>query len=149
MDLAPITLALAARGLSTVNPCGFAMLPAYLALFVGAGDDQPPSASSRAALGLKTGLLVTGGFLVVFAIVGIPLTYGATQIVRGVPWAGIAVGAILVGVGVATPLGSAPRGAGRRTLTVTITILEVRPICRTSHAQGCATWDAVTRVMRW
>ena len=105
IDLAPLTLALAAGGLSTVNPCGFAMLPAYLSFFVGAGDDQLPSASSRAALGLKTGLLVTAGFLVVFAAVGIPLTYGATRIVRGVPLAGIAVGMILVGVGVATVRG--------------------------------------------
>ncbi len=94
IDLAPITLALAAGALSTVNPCGFAMLPAYLSFFVGADDDQLPSA-----------LLVTAGFLVVFAMVGIPLTYGATRIVRGVPWAGIAVGVILVGVGVATLLG--------------------------------------------
>lgn len=102
MELAALTLALAAGGLSVVNPCGFAMLPAYLSFFVGADDDQLPSASSRAALGLKTGLLVTAGFLVVFAIVGIPITYGATQIVQAVPWAGIAVGVILLGVGIAT-----------------------------------------------
>ncbi len=105
IDLAPMTLALAAGGLSVVNPCGFAMLPAYLSFFVGADDDQLPSASTRVALGLKTGLLVTAGFLAVFAIVGIPLTYGATRVVRGVPLAGIAVGVILVGVGVATVRG--------------------------------------------
>ena len=105
MELGLITLALAAGGLSTINPCGFAMLPAYLSFFVGAGDGQLPSASSRAALGLKTGMLVTAGFLVVFAVVGVPITYGATRIVRGVPWAGIAIGVFLVGIGVATLLG--------------------------------------------
>jgi cytochrome c biogenesis protein CcdA len=105
VELGLITLALAAGGLSTINPCGFAMLPAYLSFFVGAGDGQLPSASSRAALGLKTGMLVTAGFLVVFAVVGVPITYGATRIVRAVPWAGIAIGILLVGIGVATLLG--------------------------------------------
>ena len=105
MDTGLITLALAAGGLSTVNPCGFAMLPAYLSFFVGAGDGQLPSATSRTALGLKTGLLVTAGFLVVFAVVGIPITYGATRIVRAVPWAGIVVGFVLLGVGAATLFG--------------------------------------------
>ncbi len=105
MDLGPITLALAAGGLSTVNPCGFAMLPAYLSFYVGADEDQLPTASSRTAQGLVTGLRVTAGFLLVFGIVGLPITYGATQIVRAIPWAGIALGLILLGVGVATLLG--------------------------------------------
>jgi cytochrome c-type biogenesis protein len=105
MDFAPITLALAAGGLSTVNPCGFAMLPAYLSFYVGADEDQLPTATSRTAQGLVTGLLVAAGFLLVFGIVGLPITYGATQIVRAIPWAGIALGLILLGVGVATLVG--------------------------------------------
>ncbi len=32
---APIALAFAAGLVATVNPCGFAMLPAYLAYFMG------------------------------------------------------------------------------------------------------------------
>ena len=35
---APFALALTAGMVATVNPCGFAMLPAYLAYFVGAED---------------------------------------------------------------------------------------------------------------
>jgi cytochrome c-type biogenesis protein len=105
MDLGPIMLALAAGGLSTVNPCGFAMLPAYLSFYVGADEGQLPSAGSRTAQGLMTGLMVTAGFLLVFGIVGIPITYGATQIVRAIPWAGITLGIILLIVGVATLAG--------------------------------------------
>jgi len=105
MDFGPITLALAAGGLSTINPCGFAMLPAYLSFYVGANEDQLPSASSRTAQGLVTGLMVTAGFLLVFGIVGLPITYGATQIVRVIPWAGIALGLTLLVVGVATLAG--------------------------------------------
>jgi cytochrome c-type biogenesis protein len=105
MDLGPLTLALAAGGLSTINPCGFAMLPAYLTFYVGADEDQLPSATSRTAQGLKTGLMVTAGFLLVFAVVGLPITYGATRIVRTIPWVGMALGLTLLVVGVATFLG--------------------------------------------
>lgn len=105
MDLGPLTLALAAGGLSTINPCGFAMLPAYLAFYVGADEDQLPNAGSRTAQGLITGIMVAAGFLLVFGLVGLPITYGATQIVRLIPWAGIALGLILLGVGVATLFG--------------------------------------------
>ncbi len=105
MDLGPLTLALAAGGLSTINPCGFAMLPAYLSFYVGADEGQLPKASSRTAQGLVTGLLVTAGFLLVFGLVGLPITYGATQIVRAIPWVGIALGLVLLGFGVATLLG--------------------------------------------
>jgi cytochrome c biogenesis protein CcdA len=105
MDLGPITLALAAGALSTINPCGFAMLPAYLSFYVGADEDQLPSAPTRMAQGLLTGLMVTAGFLLVFGIVGLPITYGATKIVRLIPFAGIALGVALMGFGIATLLG--------------------------------------------
>ena len=105
MDLGPITLALAAGALSTINPCGFAMLPAYLSFYVGANEDQLPSAPNRMAQGLLTGLMVTAGFLLVFAAVGLPITYGATRIVRFIPFAGIALGVALVVFGLATLLG--------------------------------------------
>ncbi|RLE14476.1 MAG: hypothetical protein DRJ28_05670 [Actinobacteria bacterium] len=105
MDLGPLTLALAAGGLSTVNPCGFAMLPAYLTFYVGADDDQLPTATTRTAQGLKTGLMVTAGFLLVFGIVGLPITYGATRIVRTIPWIGMALGLTLLVVGIATFFG--------------------------------------------
>ena len=36
----PVALALGAGMLATVNPCGFAILPAYLGFFVGSDDDE-------------------------------------------------------------------------------------------------------------
>jgi len=118
MDLGPLTLALAAGGLSTINPCGFAMLPAYLTFYVGADEEQLPKASTRMAQGLLTGLMVSAGFLLVFGIVGLPLIYGATQVVRAIPWVGIALGVILLVVGVATFFG--------RKLSMTI-VTPIRP----------------------
>jgi len=81
------------------------MLPAYLSFYVGANEDQLPSAPNRMAQGLLTGLMVTAGFLLVFAAVGLPITYGATKIVRFIPFAGIALGVALVVFGLATLLG--------------------------------------------
>ncbi len=105
MNLGPITLALAAGALSTINPCGFAMLPAYLSFYVGADEGHLPSAPSRLAQGLLTGLMVTGGFLLVFGVVGLPITYGATKIVRLIPFAGMSLGIVLVAFGIATLAG--------------------------------------------
>ena len=105
MDLGPIGLALAAGGLATVNPCGFAMLPAFLSLYVGADEDQLPRAFNRTMQGVMTGLLVASGVLLVFGLVGLPIIYGATQVVRAIPWAGTGLGVALIVVGIATILG--------------------------------------------
>jgi len=96
----PILLAFTAGGLSVVNPCGFALMPAFLSLYVGADEEQLPSASSRVLQGLIVGGSVSAGMLAVFAVVGLPIIYGAVQLTQAIPWGGLAVGLILFGVGV-------------------------------------------------
>lgn len=96
----PIAVALVAGSLAGINPCGFPLLPAFLSYYVGADEAALPQAGSRAGQGLLVGILVTAGFLGVFTIVGIPISYGATQITRGLPWAGLALGVTLMAVGV-------------------------------------------------
>lgn len=96
----PIALAFVAGGLATVNPCGFALLPALLSFYVGADERDLPSRSTRLAQSLVVGATVTAGFLLVFAVVGIPITLGATAVITGVPWAGVAVGVAMILVGV-------------------------------------------------
>lgn len=101
----PIVLAIVAGGLATINPCGFAMLPAFLGLYAGAREEQLPSGPTRLAQGVATGLMVAAGFLAVFAAVALPIIYGATQIVRAVPWAGIVLGVAMILFGIATAVG--------------------------------------------
>ena len=43
----PIALALVAGGLATVNPCGFALLPALLSFYVGAEEERLPREARR------------------------------------------------------------------------------------------------------
>ena len=99
--MSSLAIALIAGGLSTVNPCGFALLPAFLTFYVGADDEQLPNASSRSVQGLKVGTVVAGGFITVFAVIGLPLALGASVLTRSIPWFGISVGIVLIALGVA------------------------------------------------
>jgi cytochrome c biogenesis protein CcdA len=98
-DAFPAGIALVAGGLATLNPCAFPLLPAFLSLYVGADDQQLPRAPNRIAQGLLVGLLVVGGFLGVFAVVGLPVAYGVTVVADAVPWMGMAVGLGLLTLG--------------------------------------------------
>lgn len=95
----PLSIAFVAGGLATLNPCGFPLLPAYLSFYVGADERRLPRATSRVAQGLLAGLLVTAGFLGVFAIVGLPIVFGAGVVADAVPWAGLAIGLLLASTG--------------------------------------------------
>lgn len=96
-------LAFVAGGLATVNPCGFSLLPALLSLYIGSEDDR---ARGTAALdALRVGGAVALGVMGVFLVVGIPITMGASQVVRTVPWVGIITGVALVVAGVMTLAG--------------------------------------------
>src|SRR5207244_996025 len=99
VETAPISIALVAGGLATLNPCGFPLLPAFLSFYAGADEARLPRAPSRIVQGLVVGLLVAFGFLAVFALIGLPVSYGVGSVSRAVPWVGLAIGAILGAVG--------------------------------------------------
>lgn len=101
----PIALALVAGALASVNPCGFPLLPAFLSFYVGADEEDLPSAPTRAAQGLIVGLLIAFGFLGVFALIGVPVAYGATRLTSAIPWAGLAVGVVMTAGGIVGVLG--------------------------------------------
>ena len=87
---------------SAVNPCGFAMLPAYLGLYVSGGNQdqdrrQPVRLVSRAVM---VGLSVSIGFVALFGAVGLVLAFGSQAVVvAALPWVGLAVGVLLIGAG--------------------------------------------------
>lgn len=110
----PLALALVAGTLATVNPCGFPLLPAFLSFYVGAEEDVLPRAPARAAEGLLVGLLVSTGFLAVFAVVGVPIAYGVTQLTTAIPWAGFGIGLLMVAGAVSGLAGRAVYFSPRR-----------------------------------
>ena len=96
--LAPLGFAFAAGMASAVNPCGFAMLPAYLGLYLGGDQEAAQATSPVRNLGkaMLVGSTVTAGFVVLFGVAGAVIGVGARSFVVGVlPWLGLTVGIAL------------------------------------------------------
>lgn len=95
--LAPLGFAFAAGMVAAVNPCGFAMLPAYLGLYLGSDERSqeqvhPVKHVARAVL---VGSAVTAGFILLFGIAGLIIGGGASLVVDALPYIGLTIGIIL------------------------------------------------------
>lgn len=94
----PYPLALAAGMVAAVNPCGFALLPAYLTLLIVDTDDTRRLWAVGRALRMSAAM--TAGFVAVFglfAAVAVPLTL---SLERYLPWTTIVIGLVLIGLGI-------------------------------------------------
>ena len=83
---------------ATFNPCGFAMLPAYLSYFLGLEnargiDDRADATVLRA---LAVGASMTAGFVVVFGLLGLVLDPILSSVIDKLPWLTIVLGIVLV-----------------------------------------------------
>ncbi|MBP2326339.1 cytochrome c biogenesis protein CcdA [Kibdelosporangium banguiense] len=87
MDI--LGLALGAGMLAAVNPCGFAMLPAYLALVV-TGEQRTTMAAVLRALGAT--LLMALGFVVVFGAFGLVITPLGSSVMQYMPAVTVVIG---------------------------------------------------------
>lgn len=96
----PLLVAFAAGTASAVNPCGFALLPAFVALFLGEAEADR-TAWRRLGRAATVAGLVTIGFVVVFATLGTVISAGSRSFVRVVPWIALGVGVGLVAMGAA------------------------------------------------
>ncbi len=105
MNAVPVSVAFAAGGLAVINPCGFPLLPAFLSFYLGADERRLPRAASRIGQGLRVGALVSVGFIGLFALASLPVTFGVGLVARAIPWAGLATGALLGHAGLAAPAG--------------------------------------------
>ena len=120
-----VALAFSAGMVATVNPCGFAMLPAYLAYFLGIEEPATRAADDTTGSGpgpdrgldpgtnpvlraLAVSAAVTLGFLVVFGIMGFAWTAVSGVVGRRLPYFTIVVGLALVGLGIAMIRGYEP-----------------------------------------
>ena len=99
---APLGFAFAAGMASAVNPCGFAMLPAYLGLYLGSNpeSEEKPHIMRQVGRAWLVGGSVTAGFVVLFGVVGGLISLGARSVVVEIlPWLGLAIGVLLVFAG--------------------------------------------------
>lgn len=127
---------------AAVNPCGFAMLPAYLSYFLGLEDDRPVERGSVAAglvatkaraglaqlstiaLAMRVGFVVSAGFMTVFGLAGLAISHTPLPVFEYAPWISIVIGLAMVVLGVAMVRGfeltvnlpKLDRGGSERTL---------------------------------
>jgi cytochrome c biogenesis protein CcdA len=94
--LAPLGFAFGAGLAAAFNPCGFAMLPAYMGIYLGVSEDDNTSFLAHIGKALLIGGSVTGGFILLFAAAGAVIGLGARSIVgSALPWIGLSVGILL------------------------------------------------------
>lgn len=152
---------------AVVNPCGFAMLPAYLGFFLGADDGERDTLGSLSR-GLVVGAAVSAGFMLLFALAGALVAWTSLGVGRISPWFTVVIGVVLTAAGVAIAAGWTPtillprldRGGRDRTLwsmflfglsyavaslSCTLPVFStivVTTFSRTSFASGVATFLA-------
>jgi cytochrome c-type biogenesis protein len=91
----------------TLNPCGFAMLPAYLGSFLGrkTSEDEQRSTVAGLARALNVAAAVSLGFMGVFLVLGTLVKLGARWITSASGWLTLVIGVLLIAVGIAMMLG--------------------------------------------
>ena len=101
-DILPVGYAFGAGMVSTVNPCGFALLPAYLGLYLGRDTERFAQAPAwrRASQALLVAAAVSAGFVVLFGLAGLAIAATGTLLIRTIPWVGLVVGLLLAAAGI-------------------------------------------------
>lgn len=126
-----ILLAFSAGMVAAINPCGFALLPAYLAYYLGLeatpGEDAAPATASLGR-SLAVGGAMTLGVMVVFGSIGAVWSAVSEAVGERLPWVIVVLGVLLVALGIAMIAGFSP-------------VLRIPKLATTSGAQS--TWSAL------
>ena len=108
MDWAALAYPFSLGLVAAFNPCGFALLPAYLGFFIGGeqSKDSPPSSGAQ-ALGVMlramvVALTLTAGFVVVFGAFGLLFETVLSQgtVLEHIGWVTIAIGVAMALLGI-------------------------------------------------
>lgn len=101
-NLDAMSLALGAGMLAAVNPCGFALLPAYLGIFV---LDERPGRAAALGRAVRATAAMTLGFAAVFALFGLAIMPVASSVTAQLPWFTVVLGVTLAVAGAWVLLG--------------------------------------------
>lgn len=99
MDTTTLGFALAAGLVAAFNPCGFAMLPAYLTLAVLGEDAEHRSRPELIGRALGATVAMALGFLLVFGTFGLVVAPLASQVQQYLPGVTVVIGVALVALG--------------------------------------------------
>lgn len=153
----PYAIAFVSGLIAVVNPCGFAMLPAYLSSFLGI-ESRAAAAGGEARAGhaslvraIIVSLSVSAGFLTVFTILGAVLRAGGTWVAEFTLHLTAVIGLGLVALGVAMLFGFRLRFAvpelGRGGRDGTIASMYVFGISYAVASLGCTISPFVATVL--
>ena len=100
--LLPFGYAFGAGMVTAVNPCGIAMLLAYVSLYLGAEEDnfRQQSPLRRGVRAVLLSLVVTAGFIALFAVIGTILSLGGGFIIKVISWTAVLIGVSLILLGI-------------------------------------------------
>lgn len=100
-EILPVGFAFGAGMIAAVNPCGFAMLPAYLSLYLGTEEEEfgKSSSLSRSLRALMVGATVSLGFILLFGAAGLVISAGGNVLLAAMPVLGMVIGGALVLIG--------------------------------------------------
>ena len=90
-----LALAFAAGMVAPVNPCGFALLPAWITLSLG-DTTHHTALAGRLARALQSGVALTIGFAGTLVAAGLIVSAGARAVIDAAPWLGLATGVVLL-----------------------------------------------------
>ncbi|GAB1641234.1 cytochrome c biogenesis CcdA family protein [Krasilnikovia sp. MM14-A1259] len=111
---ATLLLALTAGMLGAVNPCGFALLPAYLSMLVAADGAGGAPRAAAVARALRCTAALTAGYVAVFGAFGLLLAPLATVLPPHLPWLTVVLGVLLALLGGWLLAGRSLPGLGAR-----------------------------------
>ncbi|MCZ7574273.1 MAG: hypothetical protein M5U01_37455 [Ardenticatenaceae bacterium] len=100
VSLLPLGYAYGAGMVASLNPCGFLMLPALVGYYLGSQmHDAPDGILQRLGRGGLLAVSATGGFIVLFTLVGTLISFGGRALAEYFPVGGLLVGVGLVATG--------------------------------------------------
>jgi cytochrome c-type biogenesis protein len=109
--VAPLGYALVAGMVASVNPCGFVLLPTYLAYYLGdrhdevgadsevpggQGDAAGASGRYRTGRAIAVSATMTASFVLMFGLAGLIAAVAASGLASSLPWLGTAIGVALI-----------------------------------------------------
>lgn len=102
---------LTAGVVAAFNPCGFAMLPAYLGYFLGLDSEDETSTAHNVARALAVGVTLTLGFVLFFGLIGVLTSTIISQgtIFEKIPYVTLVFGILLIPLGLAMLFGFEPK----------------------------------------
>ena len=100
VDIKLASLAFSAGLISFVNPCGFALLPVYITYYFKNENMEKNSFLKRILVSLIFGLMVSFGFVAVFSLIGLIVSYIGKKLLKYAGWFDLSIGILLIVIGI-------------------------------------------------